>query len=1614
EIPKVETRGYPTMTKLEGLSKNDLVKQLKAEFQKLSDVNQEKCDLQEWEELAASLGTRQIMKHKDKDVRLYAACCLADIMRIFAPNAPYDTNLQSDILYLWIEQLRGLYNPNSQTFRRHYYILESLAYVQTFNVAIYMEAYDAIIDLFRLFFEIIRQLQILFLDEHNLKVVNCMTMIMSSLVIDSEVIPQKLLDTILIQIIEPNKSQNKASYNLASQLITKTATSLEPYVQVFFTNCMTSEKASESEVSDRLYDIIYQLNSIAPSVLISVLPQLEYKLKSNEADERLDVTRLLARMFSDPESAVAKADSPLWKLLIGRFIDINASVRIECIRYAKYFLVYHPHFAKDTIEKLIVRSRDTDDKVRLEVVKIISEIAIEKLEAVTEELWDALKERMRDKKWIVRKEAMIKIAALYKSFKTKNEKNKYHKELQWMPNKLLHCYYQPGIEDRIFVEKIFRTALIPCNLKANDKILQLLNLQKVLDDHALRALNEIFRSKAIMRKHMMEFIQLVDKAKLEPDNEDMEPKTLAKKMVLSKMFPDSSKAHDQFRYIADSLYDQFFCNTFKKCFDPKTDCEKTLQAEVDILKDLSSRRISPEWMQILFDRCTSVTFDSATVQFLVKQIPKIAKSMSADDQQKLAQNDSGSNEFSRCTQMLQSVSILMPTLFTSKSCQEEILQMLESQMISIVDLALRVLVNCAKEIKIDECPVKSFFQPKLIKFATNGTPAQAKLSMKCIATLCKDSVVIMERIHGTLLKSLQVESKMLLTTLTSLAQIATFAPGVFEKNSLEIVREFVVKKIVTVDGVKDKSLEGKTWCEVTELQKMTRAKLIGLKVIIKWLNGLQANHETCSKPVFNLIKRLLQNRGDIKGSDTTSACERAHMRLVAACCMIKIAQNVNYASLIDSELYALITWTMQDDCREVKKTFCRKLHKYLQTLKLGSDYVALLAFGSSDGQISDLCKQVLQKNVHLRREFMLRHKSVSVAITPEYATFYLIYLLAHHPDFDPDQHSSLKMVEKHLWFYLDAVLSQAEHYSYIKQLVESIKLAKDASNLDNVSMNRKIYTVCDVALACIAFKARTMIIKPYRGQIALPKKLFAPCEQGFVNTHQYLPANFAVTPNKKRIVRGSPTKKVATTPKKSSASESNTPLKRKLISTPKSSFDFNNTSDDSDNDLNHSVRSPPKKVNVSSTPAAKPRKSRKGPSIKNTNPSKLEQPTKTKTRPKRARRGRKAVEKMAEEFGSEGSNENRESSSDIVSPDSEEELASSISRPTKTKRSNDETSDDEDQKVSHSRRRSPRKKQRTASPSRSATSPKKKLKSDKRKPSKQSKSKVESKSVSKRRGLRGDKMGEDKQSTNVTESIKVEKSPTQAGTESSGKTQNQKSHINEDTARRARGRRKKEITDVDDKGKVEAKQPEKKSDRTSRSKQSSKKKDAVAVEKEHAIALDTHKSDSPLNIQSKKETSLRKGAAEKADGKVVSKPSQKERSSRSQSRQSTTRKASNTSKAKEESISTVTKRGSAASRSRKKIEKKKVNEPVAKKESLTETKEDTAKMEDSDDSDSSDYVEASSKMKTTEKKSKSAAKSSKATPKTVPRRKATTKKADKQQKLFKGNPPRNVGCASCS
>ena len=41
-------------------------------------------------EVALSLARRPILAHRDRQVRLYAAQAIADVLRIYAPDAPYE------------------------------------------------------------------------------------------------------------------------------------------------------------------------------------------------------------------------------------------------------------------------------------------------------------------------------------------------------------------------------------------------------------------------------------------------------------------------------------------------------------------------------------------------------------------------------------------------------------------------------------------------------------------------------------------------------------------------------------------------------------------------------------------------------------------------------------------------------------------------------------------------------------------------------------------------------------------------------------------------------------------------------------------------------------------------------------------------------------------------------------------------------------------------------------------------------------------------------------------------------------------------------------------------------------------------------------------------------------------------------------------------------------------------------------------------------------------------------------------------------------------------------------------------------------------------------------
>lgn len=67
----------------------ELLKRMNSLSKEMNDMEQEEVDRESLRRAANDLVSPNLMAHKDQGVRAWAACCLVDILRLYAPDAPY-------------------------------------------------------------------------------------------------------------------------------------------------------------------------------------------------------------------------------------------------------------------------------------------------------------------------------------------------------------------------------------------------------------------------------------------------------------------------------------------------------------------------------------------------------------------------------------------------------------------------------------------------------------------------------------------------------------------------------------------------------------------------------------------------------------------------------------------------------------------------------------------------------------------------------------------------------------------------------------------------------------------------------------------------------------------------------------------------------------------------------------------------------------------------------------------------------------------------------------------------------------------------------------------------------------------------------------------------------------------------------------------------------------------------------------------------------------------------------------------------------------------------------------------------------------------------------------
>lgn len=602
----------------EDLGSDELIRRLKTLANTLQGMGQDDGLYHQYIPLALHLAEESFLTHASRDVQLLIACCVADVLRVYAPEAPYKDQEQVKGIFLFlIKQLNGLKDPKDPAFKRYFYLLENLAYVKSFNMCFELEDCQEIFcALFTLMFKIVN-------DEHSGKVKSFMLDVLCPLITESDTVSNELLDIILINVVEPQKSTRKNSYYLAKELISKTSETLAPYITTFFNQILVLDKLDKGySIYAKVYDLIYELNVINTNILLKVLPQLECKLKSGQEIERQKAVALLARMFSEKDSILAKQHSSLWRQFLGRFYDIAVPIRIKCVQSTMHFLLNHPHLRPDIIEVLKVRQHDSDETVRYEVVMAIVETAKRDFQIVSEseDLLEFVKERTLDKKFKIRKEAMNGLAMIYKKYLSDSDVPEATKKaVNWIKDKILHGYYMTGIEDRLLVERLLITCLVPYQLPAEDRMKKLYQLLGTIDDNATKAFIELQKNQLKVRKGVSDWIKLHKNTEYTPQIQ----KDLNIKLTnIAKQLPEPVKAQEfLLKFSHHMKKDAQLVKEMETILKRDVSCKECADTMSAVLKKLGQPIMTNLYyntVKMLLERIASVMVDKTSIEVLVE------------------------------------------------------------------------------------------------------------------------------------------------------------------------------------------------------------------------------------------------------------------------------------------------------------------------------------------------------------------------------------------------------------------------------------------------------------------------------------------------------------------------------------------------------------------------------------------------------------------------------------------------------------------------------------------------------------------------------------------------------------------------------------------------------------------------------------------------------------------------------------------------------------------------------------------------------------------------------------------------------------------------------------
>ncbi|KAL4916589.1 armadillo-type protein [Aspergillus aurantiobrunneus] len=330
---------------------SDLLQRLQKLAQELRKFEQEEIEKESLRKVSQELATAQLLGHKDKGVRAWATCCIVDVLRLCAPDAPFTANQLKDIFTCIVSSIiPSLGDPSNPYNAQHIYVLNSLAEVKSVVLMTDLDHPDTlIVPLFTSCFDIVAGSAKASTGEPVAKNVEYdMTRLLVTVIDESPVLAPDVVDVIVAQFLRidprvlegPGRKGKKpesqvdekqetllmkdypSAYNMAKAICQACPERMTSHISQYFNNVIIDASAtgtekgpskqshrrpnlddSDEEGEDikelsKAHRLIRELWRACPDVLQNVIPQLEAELSAESVSLRLLATQTIGDLTS--------------------------------------------------------------------------------------------------------------------------------------------------------------------------------------------------------------------------------------------------------------------------------------------------------------------------------------------------------------------------------------------------------------------------------------------------------------------------------------------------------------------------------------------------------------------------------------------------------------------------------------------------------------------------------------------------------------------------------------------------------------------------------------------------------------------------------------------------------------------------------------------------------------------------------------------------------------------------------------------------------------------------------------------------------------------------------------------------------------------------------------------------------------------------------------------------------------------------------------------------------------------------------------------------------------------------------------------------------------------